>query len=289
MSHTHRGRAQAGPEPRNRPIRGAPFNSCVSTPSNGRSGRASNRTTIGRRAAEVRRGVGAQIVTLRLDSHISQRRLSDAAEIDQGFLSRIEAGQAEPSFAALTAIAEVLGADLSVRLHPTTGPRIRDHIQASMSEALLEIVHPSWHRLVEVAVRRPARGFIDVVLGRAGGPVIATELHSELRRLEQQIRWAHDKAASLPSADAWTFLTQGSGDEEVSRLLVLRSTRATRDLARDYASTLATAYPARTQDAVEALVQPDRPWPGAALIWADVAKGTARILPTTPRSLSFGR
>ena len=158
-----------------------------------------------------------------------------------------------------------------------------------MAEALIEVLHPSWHKLVEVAVRRPARGFIDVVLGRAAGPVIATELHSELRRLEQQIRWAHEKAASLPSADAWTFLTQGSGDSEVSRLLVLRSTRTARDLARDCALTLAAAYPARTEDAVAALVKPDRPWPGAALVWADVAKGKARILPTPPRGVAFGR
>jgi hypothetical protein len=158
-----------------------------------------------------------------------------------------------------------------------------------MAEALLAIVHPSWHRLVEVAVRRPARGFIDVVLGRTDGPIIATELHSELRRIEQQIRWADDKAASLPSADAWTFLTHGSGNAAISQLLVLRSTRATRDLARSYALTLAAAYPARAEDAVEALIQPDRAWPGAALIWADVADGKARILPTPPRSVAFGR
>ena len=261
----------------------------MSIPIKARHGRASNRTIIGRRAAEARRGIGTQIVTLRLDSHISQRRLSDAAGIDQGFLSRIESGHAEPSLAALTAIADVLGADLSLRLHPTTGPRIRDHIQASMAEALLEMVHSSWHKLVEVAVRRPARGFIDVVLGRADGPVIATELHSELRRLEQQIRWSQDKATSLPSADDWTFLTHGSGNAEVSRLLVLRSTRTTRELARDYALTLAAAYPARTEDAVEALAQPDRAWPGAALIWAEVINGRARILPTPPRSVAFGR
>jgi len=39
-------------------------------------------------------------LSLRLDARISQRRLSDAAGIDQGFLSRIESGQAEPSLAA---------------------------------------------------------------------------------------------------------------------------------------------------------------------------------------------
>jgi hypothetical protein len=191
--------------------------------------------------------------------------------------------------AALSAIADALGADLSVRLHPTTGPRIGDHIQTRMVEALLEIVHSSWHRLVEVAVRRPARGSIDVVLARAPGPVVAAELHSELRRLEQQLRWATDKASSLPSADAWTFLAEGRFSVEISQLLVLRSTRATRDLARAFPMTLTAAYPARTEDAVAALVHPDRPWPGAALIWAEVTHGRGRILPTPPRGVTLGQ
>jgi len=158
-----------------------------------------------------------------------------------------------------------------------------------MVEALLEMVDPSWHKLVEVAVRRPARGSIDVVLGRALSPVIATELHSDLRRLEQQLRWASEKAASLPSADAWTLLTEGGSNVEISRLLVLRSTRTTRDLARAFARTLGTAYPARTDEPVAALVHADRPWPGAALIWADVTSDLARILPTPPRGLDQGR
>jgi hypothetical protein len=45
----------------------------------------------------------------------------------------------------------------------------------------------------------------------------------------------------------------------------------------------------RTEDAVEALTRPDRTWPGAALIWAEAANGRARILPTPPRSVAFGR
>jgi len=158
-----------------------------------------------------------------------------------------------------------------------------------MVEALLEILDPSWHKLVEVAVRRPARGSIDVVLGRALSPVIAAELHSDLRRLEQQLRWASEKAASLPSADAWAFLTEGGSNAEISPLLVLRSTRTTRDLARAFERTLATAYPARIDEAVAALVHADRPWPGAALIWTEVTNDRARILPTPPRGVPLGR
>lgn len=250
--------------------------------------RRSCRTLVGRRAAAIRRGVGTQIVNLREDAHVSQRRLADEAGIDQGYLSRIERGLGEPTVAVLESIAEVLGATVSIRLQPTTGPRIRDHLQERMVEALLEILHPSWHRLVEVTVHRPSRGAIDVVLGRLRSPVVAVELHSDLRRLEQQIRWAADKSESLPSAEAWSFLSAAAQPGPASRLLVLRSTRAMRDLARSFERTLHAAYPARTSDAVRALIEPEVAWPGAAIIWAEVASGRTRILPTPPRGVTLG-
>ena len=251
--------------------------------------RRSCRTAVGRRAASTRHSIGNQIVTLREDAHVSQRRLSSEAGIDQGHLSRIEHGLVEPSLEVLEAIASVMGATVSVRLQPTTGPRIRDHLQAQMVEALLRVTHPSWHRLVEVSVHRPARGTIDLVLSRGGSPVVASEFHSELRRVEQQLRWAMDKAESLPSADAWTFLAAEAEPEPPSRLLVLRSTRALRDLASSFEQTLRAAYPETTEDAVRALTEPGVRWPGAAIIWAEVAADRTRILPTPPRGVRLGR
>jgi transcriptional regulator with XRE-family HTH domain len=250
--------------------------------------RTSCRTCIGRRAALDRRSIGSQIVTLRTDAHISQRRLAAAAGIAQAHLSRIERGLAEPSFAVLEAIAAMLGANLSVRLLPTTGPMIRDRIQASIVEALLRDLHPSWKRIVEVTVRRPVRGTIDVVLACPGAPVVAVEVHSEIRRLEQQIRWAADKADALPSADGWSMIEGGAAPGRPSRLLVLRSTHATRELARTYEETLRTAYPAPCVDAVGALTKADRPWPGCAVVWAEVTCGRTRILARPPRGIALG-
>ena len=62
------------------------------------------------------------------------------------------------------AIAAALGCDLSVRMFPGTGPRIRDRIQVAMSEALLASLHPRWRAAPEVPVYRPVRGVIDLVL-----------------------------------------------------------------------------------------------------------------------------
>jgi hypothetical protein len=75
----------------------------------------------------------------------------------------------------------------------------------------------------------------------------------------------------------------------VSRLLVLRSTRANRDLVNAFESTFRAAYPASAADAVRAVRDAAVPWPGPALIWAETAAGGARIFDRPPRSVSVGR
>jgi hypothetical protein len=114
--------------------------------------------------------------------------------------------------------------------------------------------------------------------------VIATEVHSQVRRLEQQLGWARMKAESLPSADFWRFTDSPS----VGQLLVIRSTRATRELVRRFEATLQAAYPAPVAAAVAALAGTD-PWPGNALLWADVTGDTVRILDRPPRGVTLGR
>jgi hypothetical protein len=94
--------------------------------------------------------------------------------------------------------------------------------------------------------------------------IVATEIESELRRLEQQIRWSRDKADALPSWVGWPHLGE---EPEISQLLIVRSTRATREVGREYERVLRAAYPTHPDDALAALTGTAR-WPGAALIWA---------------------
>ena len=251
--------------------------------------RRSSRTKVGRRADEIRRALGRHLVALRLDASVSQRQLTAACGVPQSFLSMIEHGKAEPSIAVLVAIGDALDADISIRFYPGSGSRIRDRFQAPIAEALLSRSRRAWRGIVEVPVWRPVRGVIDVALARPGEVVVATEIHSEVRRLEQQLRWAAQKAESLPSCDAWSMLSGGDAATPVSRLLVLRSTRANRELARQFEATLQAAFPSRAVDAVAALGDPRTPWPGAAIIWADVIGGVARILDGPPRSVRLGR
>jgi transcriptional regulator with XRE-family HTH domain len=251
--------------------------------------RWSRKSLVGRKAEEVRRSIGGQIRQLREDAGLSQRQLAAAAGVPQSHLSEIERGIAEASITVLAALSNVLGADLSVRLFPTTGPRIHDRTQAAIVEALLREADPDWKRLVEVPVWRPVRGVIDLVLARPGEVVVSTEVHSEIRRLEQQIRWGREKAEALPSAEAWSMLSSGRPATAISQLLVLRNTRANRQVARTYEATLKAAYPANTSEALGAIRDANLAWPGAALIWAIVTDGAAQILDGPPRGVALGR
>jgi len=212
--------------------------------------------------------------------------VAEYAGIDYGYLAQIERGLREPSISALAAIGEALGADLSIRLYPNTGPLVQDHIQARIVEELLRVAHPRWRRFTEVPVYRPARGRVDVVLHDPVAAIaVATEVHSQVRRLEQQLGWARLKTDSLPSADFWRSL---EAEPVVGQLLVLRSTRATRELARQFESTLRAAYPARSADVFAAVVGEDA-WPGNGLLWADVTGEGVRVLDRPPRGVMLGR
>jgi hypothetical protein len=151
-----------------------------------------------------------------------------------------------------------------------------------MIEALLRILHPRWRPHLEVPILRPARGVIDAVL-EATPLLVAMEAQSDLRRLEAQIRWHTEKASGLPH----TSLATGR-DVVVSRLLLLRSTRRTRELAREFEQSLRAAYPARTADAVAALTG-QAPWPGPAIVWATIDGRSARLLERGPKGVTLGR
>jgi transcriptional regulator with XRE-family HTH domain len=225
---------------------------------------------------------------MRLDANVSVAALARATAIDAAHLGRIEAGTAHPSSEVLIAIGVALGADLSLRFFPGSGPRIHDRFQAPMIEALLRALDPRWRIELEVPITQPARGVIDVVLRDSSSPTaVAAEVYSDLRRLEQQIRWTGEKADGLSARLAGP---DGSLTvRHVSRLLILRSTVRTRELARQYTATLRTAYPARTADVIDALTTPHAPWPGAGIVWVHLHGSKASLMRYPPPGVDLGR
>lgn len=240
------------------------------------------RTSIERAGARVARKLRTQLAAdvqqARDDSGISIRRLARAAGVSHATLSALERGTHDPSIEVLARVGTALGMDLSVRLYPNTGRLVRDHIQAAMIEALLRVFDERWQPSPEMAVYRPVRGVIDLVLDTSAEPLVATETQSELRRLEQQLRWSQTKADAGAAARA----------RAKSHLLLLRSTRATRTVLAAFKQTVRAAYPARSEAAYAALTG-DHAWPGAAVLWCDVAQGRAHIRVQPPRGISIGR
>jgi len=240
-----------------------------------------------RRTIEVRRALGAELRRNREDQGLRQRSVSVEAGIDRAHLSRIESGGVA-SLASLSRVAASLGGELSIRFHPGTGSRLRDHIQSAIVDALLRDLDPRWKRFLEVSVYRPVRGVIDLVLhDPTSRHVVAIEVHSEIRRLEQLLRWTREKRDALSSAEMWGFAS-ADGLPSISGLLVLRSTPTTRALVERHAATFDTSYPARAALAWASLAGPV-PWPGSGLIWASVRDGRATILDRPPRGVAFGR
>lgn len=231
---------------------------------------------------ELLRSLGAEIRRLREDAGLSQAAVARAAGISPAHEGYVEAGRREASMDVLLRLGQALGADLSVRYFPATGPAIRDRWQLAMSEALVPLVGAAWSVRPEVTVYRPVRGVIDLALDHRRDPVtVASELQSELRRVEQQIRWARQKADALAEQP-------GQEGRSVSRLLVLRNSAAMREVARAASRTLGAAYPARAEEAVAALAG-GLPWPGPAVVWMRIERGRAMLLSGPPRGVALGR
>ena len=215
------------------------------------------------------------------DAGISHAELARAAGISPGYLADMFTGNAEPSFGTTARLAVPLGADLSVRLYPNTGPTIRDRHQARIFEALLAMLGGAWRAYAEATVWKPVRGAIDAVLHDPRQElIVCTEIESDMRRIEQTLRWSREKMEALPSWSGWPGVLARAGEEpRLSQLLVVRRTRANRRIVENFQRQLALAYPAHPEDALAALAG-DKAWPGSALVWAQIERDRVRFVPT---------
>jgi transcriptional regulator with XRE-family HTH domain len=236
-----------------------------------------------RATREAIRAIGTEIRLQREDAGVSQARLARAAGISPSLLSRIEAELVEPSIHVLAALAAALGGRLRIRVEAGTGSPLRDHIQSRMIESFVRSAHPRWRRFLEVPLNPPIRGVIDAVIHDPTEPtLIAVEAHSEIRRLEAQVRWANEKARALLDTELAGVASAASGQSvTVSTLLLLRSTSATRELSRRFEETLHVAYPARSADIHEAVAHRGT-WPGSGILWVDVRADSVRLLSRPP-------
>lgn len=254
------------------------------------SGRSRVEVRAKLRAEEIRRAVAGDLRRLLEDSGIKPIALARAAGVSPSMVTRVLLAQRDASPATLTRLAIALDGDVSIRLTPGAGLPIHDAVQARMVEAFIGELHRRWKPFPEVPVRTPARGAIDLVLADSiRDELIATEVQSQLRRAEQAVRWANEKAAALPSSDLYRMAAAAADDGDggklvTSRLLVLRSTAATRAAVAQLPAFFAAAYPVEPARAVEAL-RGGLDWPGAAIVWMTVHGHEVHLMDGAPREL----
>lgn len=255
------------------------------------SGRPAIEVSAAHRAGRVRRSLADDLAALRQDAGLSRAAVARAAKLHPSSVGRIEAGLVEPDLETLCRLATVLGSEVSIKLFAAGAP-LRDRLQAPMLEALLATAHPAWRRSIEVPVVGTVAGVIDCVLGHPVQPLlVATEVQSEIRRAEAAIRRSADKAEALRRAPGESAVAMyHAGDRvDVSRLLLLRSTVATRANVRDLERTFAAAYPARMVDALASLRDPAIRWPGPTIIWVHLHGRHATVMDRPPRGVAVGR
>jgi transcriptional regulator with XRE-family HTH domain len=240
------------------------------------------------RARSLRRRLGDALLEGREATGLSLTEVAREARVDRRWLAQAERGEANLTLDALASIATVLGTEASIRLYEAEGARLRDHLQVALLDCVLERLHLRWHARLEVPVHAPSRGVIDLVLAERAGDrrLCAAEAHSEIRRVDRQLRSAGEKAESLPSADGWPW---EAPTQRAARLLILRSSRATRDTVGNASALFAAAYPGRTRDAVEALTSATGGLPDAAIVWVDLRGRASRLLDGPPRGIEVGR
>jgi transcriptional regulator with XRE-family HTH domain len=242
---------------------------------------------VERRADDLRRPSGADLQRICSDAGLSHAALARAAHVSPDTVSRLVSGKRDASVETLTRIQLALGAALSIRLVTSAGIPIHDAVQARMIEAFVAGMHQTWVAHLEVPVRTPARGSMDLVLGdRDGLDLVSAEFQSDVRRAEQTIRWSNEKAAALLTTDLYRMAAAAAaeaGPPTVSRLLVLHSTVRTRTIVRELPLLFESGYPVPAA-AVAALRRGTR-WPGSAVIWMQVRGRHAHLMDGAPREL----
>ena len=113
--------------------------------------------------------------------------------------------------------------DLAFRFFPNTGPRIRDQLRPRWGGAARSL-HPRWRTRPRSRCIARFTASSTPSSRTATARTVETELHSQLHRVEQQVRWQRRRPTRLRCCRIRRA--------RVGRLLVLRNTRAIREVVR---------------------------------------------------------
>lgn len=189
-----------------------------------------------------------EIVAARAVAGLTQGQVAGRAGVSQALVSQVERGRTMPSLRVMHRLAAATGHDLSLRLFPADGVRLRDSGQLLVAEQIREIAHPTWRVRLEVPVGAPPdRRAADMVLDSVGDWV-AVEIERALLDLQAQLRAAQLKRAAL---------TERTG-HPVRLVIAIPDTRRNRAAVDLHRSILGAALPVPSRE-----------------LWASLRSGTS--------------
>lgn len=187
---------------------------------------------------------------------LSQSQVARRAGVSQPTISKVERGRASPDLRCMARIAAGLGHQLSIRLYPTDGIRLRDSGQLGIAEIIRSEAHRSWAVNLEVPVAGPPdRRAADMVLLGAAG-IIHVEIERGLRDFQAQLRAAQLKRLALAERYG----------RQVRLLIAVPDTVAARQAVAPHSTIIQASLPI-TSRAAWAAVRSGMALPGDALLW----------------------
>ncbi|MGZ6214385.1 MAG: helix-turn-helix domain-containing protein [Candidatus Limnocylindria bacterium] len=187
---------------------------------------------------------------------LTQGQLASRTGISQPMISRIERGAYAADLRAMTRLARGVGQQLSVRLYPADGIRLRDSGQLSLAEVIRAAAHSTWRVTLEVPVASPPdRRAADMVLANTNG-LLLVEIERGLRDLQAQLRAAQLKRVAL---------SERLG-QKVTLMLAMPDSATARQAVAPHTSILRGAMPV-TSRAAWAAIRSGSSIDGDALLW----------------------
>lgn len=199
---------------------------------------------------------GREVRDARGAAGLTQSQLATRTGISQPVISRIERGTTAPDLRSMARIARGVGHQLSVRIFPGDGIRLRDSGQLSVAEMIRAETHRSWRVSLELPVAPPPdRRAADMVLDSAT-EVILLEIERAPRDLQAQLRAAQLKRVALAERLG----------RQVQLVLAVPDTAAARQAVAPHAAIIRSGLPV-TSRAAWAAIRSGAPLAGDALLW----------------------
>lgn len=217
------------------------------------------RCSFSPRAGDLAARTARELASARALSGLTQRAVARRAHVSQSFVGQVERGHKVPSLRVMQRLASATGHDLSIRLFPGAGVRLRDSGQLQIAELLRRTAHPSWHVQLEVPVGAPPdRRAADLVLDTAA-EIVQVEIERALLDVQAQLRAAQLKRATMAERLG----------RAIRLVIAIPDTRRNRAVVKEHA-VIGTAFPTPSKR-VLACLRSGTPLGGDGLLWVRVS------------------